>query len=188
MLLVEDENFINKDYTETRLVVGDYEMCTFSNCVFSKSSLSNFTFTECTFENCDLSLAKIDNTAFKDVTFKDCKLLGLRFEDCNQFLFEVNFESCQLDLSSFYKCAMKGSRFIKCSLKEVDFTESNLTAASFQECNLLGSIFDRTILEKTDFRTAANFAVDPEINQMRKALFSRKELEGLLLKYDLKIE
>jgi uncharacterized protein YjbI with pentapeptide repeats len=70
----------------------------------------------------------------------------------------------------------------------VDFSEADLTDAVFQNCNVEQSIFNNTILERTDFKTAYNFSIDPEMNKIRKAKFSSIGLKGLLDKYDIEIE
>ena len=133
-------------------------------------------------------MAKITNISFKDSKFKDCKLLGLRFDECNKFGFSVEFESCQLNLSTFYKQNLKNSKFKDSSLREVDFTESNLTNVIFNKCDLSGAIFKSTLLEKSDFRTSYNYSIDPELNRIKKAKFSLIGVIGLLDKYDIQIE
>jgi len=183
----------NKEYKrlnfiENPLQIGEYDNCSFLNCNFANSNLSEFVFTECIFSECNFSLSKIRNSAFKDVKFKDSKLLGLHFEDCNQFIFDVSFENCQLNLSSFYKINLKSILFIHCNLQEVDFSECNLTSAVFKECDLLGAVFENTNLEKSDFVSSYNFSINPEINRMKKAKFSLQTLSGLLTKYDLVIK
>ena len=50
------------------------------------------------------------------------------------------------------------------------------------------AIFENTILEKADFRTAYNYAIDPEINKIKRARFSSFGVAGLLQKYDIDIE
>ena len=50
------------------------------------------------------------------------------------------------------------------------------------------SVFNKTILEKADFRTAYNFSIDPENNRMKKARFSSIGIQGLLYKYDIVID
>jgi fluoroquinolone resistance protein len=42
--------------------------------------------------------------------------------------------------------------------------------------------------EKTDFRTAINYSIDPENNRIKKAKFNFSEIFGLLDKYDIEIE
>jgi hypothetical protein len=48
--------------------------------------------------------------------------------------------------------------------------------------------FERTVLEKVDFRTSYNFSIDPEVNRMKKARFSLAGIAGLLGKYDIVVE
>ncbi|RLD26253.1 MAG: hypothetical protein DRI54_03200, partial [Bacteroidetes bacterium] len=71
---------------------------------------------------------------------------------------------------------------------EVDFDEVDLSLAVFKDCDLLKANFIRSILKKTDFRSAYNYAIDPELNKMEKARFSKASLEGLLMKYNLDLE
>ncbi len=100
----------------------------------------------------------------------------------------MKFETCQLNLSSFYKLTLKGTYLTDCNLTEVDFTEADLTGSIFNNCNLNGTIFDKSVLEKVDFRTSNNFTIDPEKNQIKKAKFSKSSISGLLDKYDIEID
>lgn len=167
---------------------GDYENCRFINCTLPESDLSGISFIECEFTNCDLSSSKLFDTSFKTVSFIQSKLIGLRFEDCNEFLFSVNFRECNLNLSSFYQLKPTRITFRNCNLKEVDFTEAELEEALFERCDLDSAIFKNTNLGKTDFRTSYNFLIDPGSNNIQKAKFSLHEVPGLLYKYDIKIE
>ena len=47
--------------------------------------------------------------------------------------------------------------------------------------------FDNTILEKVDFKTSFNYAIDPEQNRVKKARFSLVGVAGLLDKYGVEI-
>ncbi|MES2329184.1 MAG: pentapeptide repeat-containing protein [Bacteroidota bacterium] len=185
---VEDGKFEKIDFTINPLQTGEYEGCEFLNCNFSNTDLSNINFSECHFTGCNLSMAKLVKTSFQDTKFKDCKLLGLHFQDCNAFLFTVDFDNCFLNLSSFYKLKLKKIRFKDCSMHEVDFTETDLSAAILDNCDLLRATFDNTILEKTDFRAAFNYSIDPERNRVKKAKFSTTGISGLLDKYDIEID
>ncbi|MCZ4225284.1 hypothetical protein [Pedobacter rhodius] len=62
-----------------------------------------------------------------------------------------------------------------------------MTNSVFDNCDLLSATFDGTILEKTDFRTAYNYSIDPDNNRIKKARFSKAGLAGLLHKYDIQI-
>ncbi|MCG4740016.1 pentapeptide repeat-containing protein, partial [Bacteroides intestinalis] len=48
------------------------------------------------------------------------------------------------------------------------------------ECDLCYASFHHTNLEKADFSTARNYALNPAANRLKKARFSRYGLEGLL--------
>lgn len=184
----EDKQFDGIDYTINKFPAADYENCHFINCNFAETNLSKVTFIDCVFDTCNLSAANINGTSFQETKFINCKMMGLRFEDCNQFLFTTSFTGCLLNLSTFYKMKLKNTSFINCSLQEVDFTETDLSSADFDSCNLLHAVFDNSILEKADFRTALNFSIDPERNKIKKSKFSATALSGLLHKYDLVIE
>ena len=115
-------------------------------------------------------------------------MLGLRFDTCNAFGISFSFEGCQLNHSSFYKTRIRNTVFINCDLQETDFTDADLANAVFDKCNLSKAIFENTVLEKADFRTSYNYAIDPEINRVKRARFSIFGIAGLLLKYDIEIE
>lgn len=187
-IYIEEQKFEKADFTKEKLQMGEYELCTFINCNFENADLSDISFSECEFTGCNLSNARLSLTSFKDVKFKECKILGLHFENCNEFLFAVDFADCILNFSSFNKLRLKNTKFKKCTLQEVDFTGADLSNALFENCDLNGAIFEETILEKADFRTSYNFSIDPENNKLRKARFSVHGLAGLLQKYDIVIE
>lgn len=73
-------------------------------------------------------------------------------------------------------------------MQETNFAEADLTAATFENCDLMHAVFDRTLLEKADLRTATNFSINPETNRIKKAKFSITGLPGLLQKYQIEIE
>jgi uncharacterized protein YjbI with pentapeptide repeats len=114
-------------------------------------------------------------------------LLGIEFSKCEDFLFSVEFQDCNLDFSSFANKKMPKSKFQNSSLKEANFVSTNLTNSTFENCNLDNAIFNETILNGADFTTAFNYKIDPEYNPMKKAKFSNVGIAGLLYKYDIKI-
>lgn len=188
MNFYDHQTFDKSDYSLHSIEKGAYENCLFRHCNFSEVDVSGLNFIDCRFEDCNLSIAKISNTTFNNVHFSRCKILGLKFENCNPFLFEVHFTGCILNLSSFYKIKLKKTRFESCSLREVDFTQADLTEASLEQCDLSGAVFDFTTLFKTDFRTSFNYSIHPETNKIKKARFSREGIAGLLDRYDICIE
>ena len=187
-VLHENKTFEKVDYSNKELRDREFSHCVFKSCNFEKADLSGNDFMDCTFENCNLSLAKMAKTGLKNINFIGCKLTGVDFSPCNDFLFSVNFTSCLLDYSAFQRKKMKKTKFKDCSIKESHFTDVDLTESGFENCDLLNTFFQQNNLEKTDFRTARNFTIDPEQNKMKKAKFSVLGLPGLLGKYDVVIE
>jgi uncharacterized protein YjbI with pentapeptide repeats len=185
---ISNKKFEKVDFSQNPIAKGDYESCSFLYCNFSNADISNVNFSECQFTGCNLSMAKTTKTVLRDVKFKDCKILGLSFDNCNEYMFSLYFENSILNLCSFYKREIKKAIFKKCSLQEVDFTESDLSNSVFDDCDLSRAIFKNTILEKANFITSFNYSIDPEINSVKKAKFSKEGIIGLLDKYDIVVE
>ena len=175
-------------YTGKKVNNREFEDCLFKNCDLSNSDFSNSTFMDCEFIDCNLTMMQLVGASLKTVNFKNCKVMGIQFHACTDFLFNVEFQDCMLDYSSFANKKMPKTKFISCSLKEVSFIGSNLTQSVFDNCNLDGSIFNDTQLAGVDFTTAYNYKIDPEFNPMKKAKFSVQGIVGLLDKYDIKIQ
>jgi len=186
--LHEGKTFTDINYADKILRKREFVNCEFIKCDFSKSDLSENDFVDCRFVQCNFSMTIINKTGFKDVNFIGCKLLGVDFSKCSKFMFSFRFEHCHINYCTFYGTKLRKTKFTDCALKETDFEEADLTAAIFHNCDLSGATFVRSILEKTDFRTAKNFGLDPEINRMKQAKFSNSGLSGLLLKYNLDID
>jgi uncharacterized protein YjbI with pentapeptide repeats len=184
----EDKTFEGIDFTKKKMAKREFVDCIFINCDFSKADCSNDDFMDCHFKACNLSMAIMDNTGIKNCRFTGCKLLGIDFSRCNNFNFSALFEHCSMDYCSFFRKKMKKALFSGCSLKEVDFTETDLSQAVFNDCDLLQAVFVSSLLEKADFRNARNYALDPELNKIKKAKFSFPAVAGLLVKYDIEIE
>lgn len=185
---IDSKEFNGIDFTKNGLTLADYEACNFINCNFSECDLSDIGFVECNFDNCNFSLVKLYNTTLREVCFNSSKLLGLRFDNCSKYFFEIRFEESILNLSSFYRLDMTRIKFTGCKLHEVDFTESDMKGIQFNHCDLDRAIFDRTKAEKTDFRTAYNYSIDLDKNHFTNAKFSLNGIKGLLSKYKIEIE
>jgi uncharacterized protein YjbI with pentapeptide repeats len=177
-MIQENETFTKVNFTASKLL-KQYDCCIFIDCNFENVPLLTITFIECEFINCNLSNAKMSSTAFKTVAFDRCKLLGISFSDCNPFLLKFSFKACDLTLSSFYQLKIKNTSFSHCNLSEVDFTETDLTHSKFDRSDLSKAIFENSNLEKVDFSSASNFIINPEINNVKKASFSKENIEGL---------
>jgi len=72
-------------------------------------------------------------------------------------------------------------------MQEVDFSQANLSGANFLGSDLSRTVFDRTNLEKADFREALHYRIDPEINKVKGARFDLEGLPGLLGKWGIRV-
>ena len=185
---ISDKTYTGTSYSSIALPKGEYDNCTFINCDFSESYLSNISFLECEFIDCNLSMVKTKGTTLKDVVFNNCKLVGFPFHDCNAFLLSITFDGCQLNLSSFFNLKLNLTSFKSCKLEQVDFTNTDLRESKFIECNLYQTIFDNTNLEKVDFTTSYNLTINPETNRIKNACFSKENALGLLSNYQINID
>jgi len=113
--------------------------------------------------------------------------MGIRFDECRDFLFNVSFTDSMLDYTWFINKKLHKTKFSGCSIRDANFSGADLTKAVFVNCDLSGSVFDRTNLQQSDFTSAYNYTMDPEINMLKGAKFSSEGLAGLLHKYNIKI-
>jgi len=188
MNYTEQELFTKQDYTESPLPKGEYDNCNFRNCNFAGSDLSEVRFTDCSFAGCDLSNVNVIKASLQETVFKDCKMLGFRFDSCDQLGLTVRFENCQLDHSSFYQVKLNHTVFLNTSLREVDFTESDLRNTIMDQCELMAATFDHTNLERANLTTALNYSINPENNRIGGARFSLPAVVGLLDAYQIEIQ
>lgn len=186
--LIESEVFENIDFSQEKLTYAIFEECQFTVCNFEKVNLTNYVFVECVFTGCNFSLTNFTNASIQGAEFRKCKMMGVRFDQCNQSLLSFSFNECILHLASFRQLKIPGTKFLNCNLKEVDFTESNLTKALIKQSDLYLAVFDNTLLENADLRTAENYSIDPENNYVNGAKVSLNGLPGMLQKYGLEIE
>lgn len=106
----------------------------------------------------------------------------------DQTIFEVSFTNCNLEFTLFYGLNLKKHSFINCSLISADFMEADLTMALFDNCNLYRANFTKAKAEKADFYTSYNFDIDPDSTKLKKAIFAKDALEGLLKKHQLHLK
>lgn len=188
LALTEDQTFEKRDAAAEPIPTGVYINCVFRNCQFANANFINCRFTECRFEDCDLSNAEVSGTAFQEVSFHGCRLLGIAWEDCKPLLLQLRFEKCLLDYGLFGPLRMEGTAFLYCSVREADFTGTSLKGADFSGSDLTDARFEGAQLQHADFRTAENFTIHPEHNDLKGARFTPQEAWRLLQGYGLRFE
>lgn len=172
-------------FNESELIYKDFERCNFYDCDFSEANFLGVAFIDCTFNGCNFSEAKINYVGFRDVHFTNCNFNNVNFAMCDKLLFKFGFTGCILDYAKFYTLKMPQTIFTNCSIIAADFMAADITGSLFDNCNLHKSVFIDTIANKTDFSSSYNFTIDPEKNKLKKAIFSKENLDGLLYRHDL---
>lgn len=107
-------------------------------------------------------------------------MVGLEFQNLDEFLRSFSFTECQLDYSTFIETNIDNTKFDNCKLIGVDFTEASAKKVKLLNCNLADAIFSKTNLEQADFYSAHNYTIEPHNNRLTKAIFNINQLEGLL--------
>jgi uncharacterized protein YjbI with pentapeptide repeats len=174
-------------YAEKTIKGREFQNCTFKKCDFSNSDFSYNRFLDCRFESCNLSMMKFRGSTLGGAVFVNCKIMGVNFSDCDNFLFTPQFDTCILDYASFMSKKMVKTSFLRTSLKEVNFIQANLSGSVFDHADLADAVFNQTDLTGADLSTALNYTIDPELNTIKKAVFSTFGLAGLLTRYQIKI-
>ena len=180
----EDRSFVGVTCRGMKLEEIEFYQCRFEGCQFPESVFRNCRFELCGFEKCDLSVMKPLGSCFADVQFQKSKLLGVDWT-LTVAPATLSFQRCMVNLSTFQRLALPKLQMMECVAREVDFTGANLTKANFTRTDLLGSRFAETNLSGADFSHATNYALDPTINRIKKAIFTLPEALSLLSTFDI---
>ncbi|AWI25992.1 pentapeptide repeat-containing protein [Flavobacterium pallidum] len=182
---VFETEFNNIKYEKNTADFTDFERCTFNDCDFSASAFVGVTFIDCVFQRCNFDTAKINYVSLRTAHFYQCSFREVNFAMCDKLIFDIRFADCILDFAKFYTLRLKGTTFSGCSLIAVDFMAADVTSCAFPDCNLYRAEFDKAIANKCDFSLSKNFTIDPSRTKLRKAVFSKHGLKGLLAKHEI---
>lgn len=177
---ISGKHFTDIFYKRDDLNLKEFEECTFTGCNFSETNSIGLAFIDCTFTDCLFTGAQLNHTAYRTVHFIGCELLDVNFAMSDKLIFEVHFKECTLDFSKFYGLKMNAATFTSCSLIAVDFMACNLVNVLFDDCDLRRAEFDQADAGKCDFRTARHYTIHPEKTKLKKAVFAREGLGGLV--------
>jgi uncharacterized protein YjbI with pentapeptide repeats len=162
----------------------EFFQCRFDGCQFLESVFRQCCFEQCVFEKCDLSMMKPLGSRFTGVRFLKSKMLGVDWT-LAAVPASLAFQGCNVSHSTFQRLTLQKVELTECIAREVDFTGTNLTKANFAGTDFLGSRFMDTNLSGVDFSRAANYAIDPTANRLKKAIFSLPEALSLLSTFDI---
>ena len=158
--------------------------CRFDGCQFLRSGFRGCRFEQCVFERCDLSLLDVTDSQFIGVRFLKTKMLGIDWTAAASPL-SLAFLESNISHSVFVGLSLQKTEIVQCTAREVDLTRTNLTRANLTETDFLGSRFADTNLSYADLSKAANYAIDPMTNRLKKTVFSLPEALSLLSAFDI---
>ncbi|RZJ71107.1 pentapeptide repeat-containing protein [Flavobacterium sp.] len=170
------------------LLYSDFENCVFNRCDFTACDFTGVAFIDCIFNDCNFASAKINYVGFRGAHFHRCDFPEVNFAMVDPLLFDISFTDCNLDYTKFYTLKLQRTVFTNCSIVASDFMASDLTEAIFDACDLHKTTFVDTVCLKTDFFSSYNYTIDPERNKLKKAIFSKDGLVGLLGKYGITVK
>lgn len=127
----DNQKIENQQWKDAKIEHHEFDNCTFHACDFSGALLFSSNFVDCQFFDCNFAMTNLANVLLHGVKFHNCKVLGVQFNLCNDFIFDVCFQDSILDYSSFGKRKMPKTVFTNCSLKGVDFIDAQLKQAKF---------------------------------------------------------
>ncbi len=135
---------------------------------------------------CTFSSLPLIETDFLGTHFSECSF-GVPIYLCERRFFTPQFQSCVLIGCNFSHLSMRGISFCKSKVHECSFLEADLTGANLQETDFAGSLFHHTNLAKADFKGARSYAINPQVNVVKKACFSLPDALCLLESFEVDI-
>ena len=185
----EDESFTGLSFDQETIADKTFYDCTFKDCTFRETILQQCTFDDCVFTDCDLSLAKVPGTTFATVAFERCKLVGIDWSSAHWPKFGIkrpfSFHQCALNYSFFTGLKLPKLRMTECTVTEADFTDVDFTNALFAGTDFTDSRFINCDLTKANFNDARNYAIDINLNKLKKTKFALPEAVSLLKGLDI---
>ncbi|RYZ86306.1 MAG: pentapeptide repeat-containing protein [Proteobacteria bacterium] len=184
---IESQTFTGQMAADS-LLYTDFETCVFNDCDFTDCDFTGTVFIDCAFNDCNFAATPINYVALRGATFTRCDFTDVNFAMVDQLLFDISFTHCTLDYAKFYKLKLARTVFSNCSIIAADFMAADMTDVTFDNCNLHQTVFHDTLLQKADFTSSFNYAMDPEKNKLKRAIFSKDGLAGLLAKYEIVVK
>lgn len=186
-----DALFERLDLRGKAVTSREFNACVFRHCDLTGASLPRSRFTDCRFESCNLSLVKPAGSSFRSVSFKSSKLAGVNWTEAAWPKIKLpgllSFEDCVLTDSVFLGLHLRGASMLNCLAKGADFREADLAGAVLRGTDLSGALFGGTDLSGADLSGARGYAIRPDGNKLKNAVFSMPDAMALLYCMDIKI-
>jgi uncharacterized protein YjbI with pentapeptide repeats len=180
-----DKEFEHIAYERDQLNHQEFEACTFIGCDFSTCNFHDLSFIDCNFTRCNFNKAQINHVKFRNVFFDFCQFKEVNFAMCDQVIFQIRFDNCNLDFAKMYALNLKQCRFYNSSLIAVDFMKADISGISFKNCDLYRAEFEQANAQKCDFSLSTHYTINPQLTKIKKATFSLEGAKGLLSHHNI---
>lgn len=180
----------NVEIKESKIVLKEFNSCTFIKCNFSGTYFQRCHFRDCTFVGCDLSLVNLKDSSFSKCRFVESKLTGINWTQSEWatgalIAPPVNFQGCVINFSSFMGLNLEKVILNRCVAHEVSFEDTNLSYADCTYTDFKDSRFIHTNLTGTDLRGAKDYQIVPIQNTLKRTKFTMPEAMSLLYNLDV---
>jgi uncharacterized protein YjbI with pentapeptide repeats len=187
-----DAAVVSASEEEGRFAELSFDRCHFQRCAFQGTGFEGCEFVDCLFEDCDLSNASWRGSRIAGGEFRRCKLLGVNWAlpDWRSAALHgpPSFVESRLTDGFAESVPWREVRFHECEMGGMDFADADLRGASFAGCGLAGVRFERTKLDRADFRGARDYVVDVRTASIEGARFDLPAAVGLLEALPIEIE
>lgn len=176
--MIESTLYEKTDFSEIGSSDEFYD-CRFVSCDFSDRTIRNTAFEKCVFDKCNFAMT-VFACGLRDAAFTDCKMIGADLSAIDRFSNALSFNRCNLDYANFANIKLRGLAFRNCRIHDTSFEGAGIPDSTFAGCDLERASFAGADLERADLSAAFNFAIDPRECRLKKTVFSRYGLEGLV--------
>lgn len=185
--LFESVEFRNLQSGGKGITEKEFYKCTFTGCSLSRAVFTSCEFEKCVFDTCDISLLNLRDIRLTDIEFVNCKAVGVTWP-AFKMPGDYSLKNCKLDNGIFMGLNLNGIQMTGCSATDIDFSDCNLTKAVFDGTDFARSRFIKANLTQADFSGAHNYTLDPNLNKLKKTIFSFPEVTALLNSFDIIIK
>jgi uncharacterized protein YjbI with pentapeptide repeats len=185
----EDQTFRGLDLRRREIHEQEFYGCVFSGCSFLETAFVGCRFVDCQFKKCDLSLCRVEGCSFTNTRFQESQVIGVNWTEASWpkhgLLRSIGFANCALSHSTFIGLSLREINLTGCVARDVDFAEADLSRANCTQTDFADSGFLHTDLTEADFTGASNYAIDANLNLLKRTKFSLPEAMSLLYSLDI---
>lgn len=185
----DGQSFAGIAFQKEEVRAKEFYGCVFTGCSFLETAFVGCRFVDCLFKECDLSLCRVVDCSFINTRFQSSQVIGVNWTEASWpkrgLLASIEFADCAISHSTFIGLSLRGIEMSNCVARDVDFAEADLSQANCTRTDFADSRFLHTDLTESDFRGARNYAIDANLNVLKRTKFSLPEAMSLLYSLDI---